>query len=272
MRGFISLPHSTSTLRELWQTRYLIASLVQRDLTIRYRQTWLGWLWAVFNPLIQLGMYYTVFGLIARLTPPDYTVPYTWVLLSGLVIWMLFSSTLNTVGETLLNNLHLIKKIYFPRISLTLASLATSLMDFLLALICLCLLLPLGGVYFPLAHLPLLLVCGLFAALVAWGTGCIIALARVRFRDFRHLTPLIVQGWFYATPVVWTPGLLPERWKWLMACNPLYGIVGAFRYLLLGGTAPSALALFSSAGISLIIAAAGYVCFVRFESAVADQQ
>lgn len=272
MKGFISHPRSHSSLAELWQSRHLVIQLIWRDFSVRYRQTWLGWLWAFLNPLLQLGMYYGVFGILVRFNPPEYQVPYAWVLMSGLVLWMLFASTVNTVGEVLLNNLALVKKIYFPRAGLTLAGLGISVMDFLLVLLWLCILLPVCGVYFSVSHLPVLLVCGAMVALLGWGLGCLIALARLRFRDFRHLIPLMIQGIFYLTPVVWTPGLLPERLHHIMALNPLYGLVGLFRFALLGGAFPPLFALACSTGLTFIIAFIGYYCFIRYESQVTDRE
>lgn len=272
MKGFISQPQSTSSLAELWHSRHLIGQLIRRDLTVRYRQTWLGWLWALLNPLLQLMMYYGVFGVIVRFNPPEYQAPYAWVLLSGLVLWMLFANTVNAVSEVLMNNLHLVKKIYFPRIGLTLAGLGISMIDFLLALLWLCLLLPIFGIRFPVQYLPLLLLCGVQVALLGWGLGCLIALARLRFRDFRHIIPLIIQGFFYLTPVVWTPGLLPSRWLVLVELNPLYGLVGLFRFALLGGPAPAVSTLIISVGLSLTTALIGYWCFVHYEAQVTDRE
>ncbi|EPF17736.1 Polysialic acid transport protein kpsM [Cedecea davisae] len=272
MKGFISHARSTSSLAELWQSRHLISQLVLRDFSVRYRQTWLGWLWALLNPLLQLGMYYGVFGIIVRFNPPEYNVPYAWVLLSGLALWMLFANTANAVGEVLLNNLELVKKIYFPRIGLTLAGMGISVIDFLLLLFWVCVLLPLCGVRFPVVHLPLLLLCGVMVALLGWGLGCLMALAQLRFRDFRHIIPLMIQGLFYLTPVVWTPGLLPKNLYHLMALNPLYGLVGLFRFALLGGQPPSAFSISISVGLTLFVAVVGYGCFIRYESQVMDRE
>ncbi|MGQ3664468.1 ABC transporter permease [Citrobacter braakii] len=272
MKGFISHPRSTSSLAELWHSRHLIGQLVLRDLTVRYRQTLLGWVWALLNPLLQLMMYYAVFGVIVRFNPPEYQVTYAWVLLSGLVLWMLFASTVNAVSEVLMNNLHLVKKIYFPRIALTLAGLGISMIDFLLALLWLCLLLPSFGIHFSVQYLPLLLLCGVQVALLGWGLGCLIALARLRFRDFRHIIPLIIQGLFYITPVVWTPGLLPSRWMKLAELNPMYGLIGLFRFALLGGPVPAVSTMIISAALSLFTALIGYWCFVHYEAQVTDRE
>jgi len=263
--GFISAPDSRETLRELWQARHLVRQMVWRDLTIRYRQTWLGWIWAVMNPALNMSLYYGVFGLLVRFEPPEYPAPYSLVLLSGLVLWMLFAATLNVTSECLLNNLHLIKKIWFPRAALTLAACGVSLVDFLLGLLCLGILLPLCGVFWSPVLLPVLLLCGLMTALCGWGVGCFMAVLRLRYRDVRHLMPILIQGMFYASPVVWTPALLPAKWQWLEVINPLATVIAVFRHVLLNGSAPTQTQLMYAVVGSLVVASAGHAFFVRYE-------
>lgn len=270
--GFISRPDSRATLFELWQARHLVVQLIVRDLTVRYRQTALGWLWALLSPALHLALYWGVFGLMVRFSPPEYTAPYPLVLISGLVLWMLFSSTVNAVSESLLNNVQLIKKIWFPRSALTLASTGISLMDFILAVLILLIVMPLTGGYWVPARLPLIVLCGLLTALTGWGMGCVLAVARLRFRDIRHLLPLLMQGLFYATPVVWTPGLISERGQALLSLNPLYALVGLFRSVLPGGPVPSWTQLAEAILGSLMMAAVGYGCFVRYEAQVMDRE
>lgn len=270
--GFVSAPGSSETLRELWQARHLIGQVMWRDMTVRYRHTWIGWLWAVINPALNMALYYGVFGLMVRFRPPEYHAPYALVLLSGLVIWMLFAATLNATSECLLNNLHLIKKIWFPRSALTLAACGVSLLDFILGLLCLGVLLPLCGIFWPLWQLPLLMLCGFLMALAGWGIGCILAILRLRYRDIRHLMPLLVQGIFYVTPVVWTPGLLPVRWQWLETLNPLAGIIALFRYALLRGPMPAPTALLIAVTASPLLAVVGYRLFVRYEPEATEKE
>ncbi|EMJ5851798.1 ABC transporter permease [Klebsiella aerogenes] len=267
--GFISTPGSRTSLSELWQFRFLAGQMVWRDLTVRYRQTSLGWLWALINPALNLAMYWGVFGVLVRFSPPEYHAPYALVLLSGLVPWMLFSATVLAVSESLLNNLHLVKKIYFPRIALTLAGTGVSLVDFCLSLLILSGICLFSGKYGVLGGFPVLLLTGALTAVAGWGVGCLLAVARVRFRDIRHLIPLLLQALFYLTPVVWTPGLLPARWHGLLF-SPLASLTGLFRHVLLGGPLPSPFSLLTSLIGVLLIAGAGYYCFVRYESQVMD--
>ncbi|ASV56830.1 hypothetical protein LJPFL01_3467 [Lelliottia jeotgali] len=270
--GFVSDPHSRTTLRDLWQARHIVTQLMWRDLTVRYRQTWLGWLWAVFSPLMNLAMYYLVFGLLVRLNPPDYSVPYALVLLSGLLVWMLFQSTVNAVADSLLNNIHLVKKIYFPRTVLTLAGTGVSLGDFAIALVLFVLLAATVGLPPSLAKMPLLLLCTALVAMSGWGLGCLLAVAKLRFRDVRHAMPLLMQSLFYATPVVWTPGLLSPRLQDLLALNPLYGLVTLFRFALLDGPLPPVLHLVWSVVGCVVIAVCGYRFFICYEAKVIDRE
>ncbi|WP_434747263.1 ABC transporter permease [Pantoea sp. Lu_F5_004] len=252
-------------MRELWQARHLVHQIVWRDLTVRYRKTWLGWLWALINPALNMTLYYCVFGIMVRFQSPEYRAPYALVLLCGLVVWMLFSAALNATSECLLNNLHLIKKIWFPRTALAVAACGISLVDFILTLLCLGLLLPLVGISWSPLQLPLLLLCGLMTALCGWGAGCVLAVLRLRYRDVRHLMPLLIQSMFYATPVVWTPGILPARWQWLASVNPLAALTTLFRHALINGAVPSPNALLAAGVSSLAVAAAGYAYFIRNE-------
>lgn len=271
-KGFVSHSASSVTLSELWQARYMVSQLMWRDLTVRYRQTWLGWLWALLNPALNMAMYYAVFGLLLRVGSPEYDAPWALVLLCGLVPWMLFAATLNSTSESLLNNLHLIKKIWFPRTVLTVAATGVSLADFLLMLVCLGGLLPLCGIHWSLTSIPLLLLCGILTALCGWGMGCILAVARLRFRDVRHLMPLLLQGLFYVTPVVWTAELIPNRWRWLLDFNPLSNLLALFRHTLLAGPMPSSFSLAASVAGSLALAILGYGCFVRYEPEATERE
>lgn len=269
--GFLSAPGSRETLRELWQARHLISQFIWRDLTVRYRQTWLGWLWAVMNPALNMTLYYGVFGVMVRIQPPEYHAPYAMVLLSGLVVWMLFASALNATSECLLNNLHLIKKIWFPRAALAVAACGISLADFALALFCLGILLPLCNLNWSLMQLPILMLCGFLTALCGWGVGCVMAVLRLRYRDVRHLMPLMVQGLFYATPVVWTPGLLPAHLQWMATLNPLAVLMALFRHVLLKGEMPAPAVLTVAAVGSILMAAIGYAVLVYGEPEATEQ-
>lgn len=269
---FISDASSRSTLKELWLARHLIQQLIIRDLSVRYRRTILGWLWALLNPMLNLALYYTVFGIMIRVKTPDYSAPYSWVLLSGLILWMLFSATLNSTSEALMNNLHLIKKIYFPRSALTIAIAGTCATDFIFALICTFILLSICGMHWSMVKFPLTLVSAVFVLIAGWGIGCILAVLRLRFRDLSHIIPLLLQGGFYLTPVVWTPAILPEKFSHMLILNPLIGFIGLFRYALFDGPFPGGIEIFISASSCLFIGLAGYLFFIHYEAEVIDRE
>lgn len=260
--GFISSSASRETPVELWHARHLIFQIVWRDLTVRYRQTWLGWIWAVANPALNMMLYYGVFGLIVRFQPPEYHTPYALVLLCGLLIWMLFAASLNATSECLTNNLHLVKKLWFPRAALAVAACGVSLVDFMLGLLCLVVLLPLCGVHWSPLQLPVLILCGLMTAVCGWGGGCVMAVLRLRYRDIRHLMPLMTQALFYVTPVVWTPGVLPERWQWLESVNPLATFIAVCRRALLHDALPDIAQVICALAGSVLLGGAGYICFI----------
>ncbi|MHA6679791.1 ABC transporter permease [Enterobacter cloacae] len=270
--GFVSERGSQAGLYDIWASRYLILQLITRDLVVRYRQTWLGWAWAVINPALYLAMYYMIFGLLVRLNTSDYNAPYAMVLLCGLILWMLFASTVNIVSESLLNNLHLIKKVYFPRIVLTLASTGICIMDFLVALFLLGIALPFFGQPWSPLQIPILLYCGGLTVLCGWGVGCIFAVARMKFRDIRHIIPLAMLGAFYATPVAWTPVLLPAKWQWLPEMNPVAGSIKLFRHVLLNGPPPSMVSMTMMFIGCIVTGVVGYCCFMFYESRVTDQE
>ncbi|OUC39425.1 ABC-2 type transporter [Enterobacter sp. J49] len=270
--GFISDKNSRASLRDILASHNLIASLIGRDLKVRYHQTWLGWAWAVINPAMHLSLYYVMFGMLVRLHTPDYDAPYSLVLLCGLVLWMLFSTTVNVVSESLLNNVHLVKKVYFPRIALTLASTSVCIMDFLIALVLLGIALPLCGFHWSPWQIPILLYCAVMTVLCGWGIGCIFAVARLRFRDVRHMIPFVILGGFYASPVTWTPVLLPAGWQWLPDLNPVAGCISLFRHVLLEGATPSLLALAVIPVGSVLVTIFGYYFFVHYESGVIDRE
>ncbi|MDK9365412.1 ABC transporter permease [Lelliottia wanjuensis] len=269
---FISHSRSHSTLAELWHSRYLIRQLMARDFSVRYHHTLLGWLWAIINPALNMTLYYIVFGLMVRLQAPEYPCDYSWVLLSGLMLWMLFSSTFNVVSESLTNNLHLVKKIYFPRVALTIAATGTCIFDFLLALIWMATLMLIFHVKFRVTYIPLALFGAANVVLSGWGVGCVFAVLRLKFRDFRHLIPFILQALFYLTPVVWTSGSVPAAFERLQVLNPVSGIFPLFRYSLLGGERPAACLVVFSSFSCILLAVVGYICFVYSEAGVMDRE
>lgn len=267
--GFISTPQSRTQLSEVFEARFAIGQIIRRDFTVRYRQTLLGWLWAICNPALSLAMYMVVFSVILKLRITDYTVPYWAVLTVGVLYWNLFSACLNAVGDSLINNAHLTKKIWFPRIIFGVAGLTIACIDFAVAALLFTIALWLVGEWPGVTAawvLPFTFICTL---LCGFGVGCLVAILKVRFRDFRHLVPLLLQAFFYASAVVYTPTLAPEFMRPFFVVNPVSNALSQARQALFGSDV-SLLSLFCLSLISVGIAVLGWQVFTRFERRVMD--
>lgn len=267
--GFISTPQSRTRLREVFDVRYAIAQIIRRDFTVRYRQTLLGWLWAVFNPALSLAMYMAVFSLIMGIRNTEYSAPYWAVLTAGILYWNVFAASLNAVGDSLVNNAHLMKKIWFPRIIFGVAGLAVACVDFGVGAILFAMALWLTGHLPGLSALwviPLTLIC---TVLTGFGAGCLIAILKIRFRDFRHLVPLLLQALFYASAVVYTPALAPGALGYFFVANPVSNALMQARHALFHGAVslPSLFCLLLASGC---IAAIGWTVFTYYERRVMD--
>ncbi|WP_235921078.1 ABC transporter permease [Yersinia artesiana] len=171
MNGFVSTPKSITRTSEVFESRYLIFQLIRRDFFVRYKQTRLGILWAIINPLVNLMLFLFVFDLLVKVPTPEYNAPFSAVLVVGVLFWNLFSNSMNATSDSLVNNVGLIKKVYFPRISLSISSVFVSLIDFIIALLFFipCLLYIGVDINFKLFYA--LLPCVFFILLLGWGMG-----------------------------------------------------------------------------------------------------
>lgn len=252
---------------ELWSYRELLYFLIRRDITVRYAHTALGALWALLQPTAAAAAFTVVFGRIAHL--PSDGIPYPIFAFAGLVPWMYVSGAVMAAGASLLNNAHLITKVYFPRIIIPLATVGSGLLDLGVALLLLGGTLAVTG-YRPapvtVALVPLLV--ALFAT-IATGAGCWVSALSVRYRDVKHILPLLMMLWLYASPIAYPMSRVPPAWRWLYACNPLAGAIEAFRNTLVGHTIDwSALAISTVAAIGLC--ASGIAYFRGTERTFAD--
>jgi lipopolysaccharide transport system permease protein len=216
--------------RDLWRYRELLGFLAWRDVKVRYKQAVLGIAWAVVQPAVQTVLLTFVFGKLAKM--PDGGVPYPLLVLTGLLPWQLFSSAFSGAGNSLVGNSHLISKVYFPRLAIPLSALAVALVDFTVLLA-----LALPAIFFwgvlPTWRLLLLPAFIVATLLIALGAGLWITALTVKYRDFRFITPFLLQIGLFATPVGYRTDLLPN-WRALLALNPLTGVVNGFRWCLLG--------------------------------------
>jgi len=226
--------------RDLWRFRELLGFLAWRDVKVRYKQAVLGAAWALIQPAITLVIFTFVFGRLANM--PSGGVPYPLLVLAGLLPWQLFSGAATGASNSIVGNSHLISKVYFPRLVAPLSSLAVALVDFAFVLALFFATALWFGASNPAArifatptwHLLALPVFVAFALLLALGAGLWLASLMVKFRDFRFIVPFILQVGAFISPVGFRTDYYPN-WRALLALNPLTGIIGGFRWCLLGG-------------------------------------
>ncbi len=217
--------------RDLWRYRELLGFLAWRDIKVRYKQAVLGAAWALIQPAINTLLLTFVFGKLARM--PDGGLPYQLLVLSGLLPWQLFSGAFSGAGNSLVNNAHLISKVYFPRLIVPLSAVVVAVVDMVVLLVIAIPYCAAKGAP-PSWHLLLLPVFVLGTMLVALGAGLWITALTVKYRDFRFITPFLLQIGLFVTPVGYRTDFLPNWRDWL-ALNPLTSMVEGFRWCLLGG-------------------------------------
>lgn len=234
--------------RDLWRYRELLGFLAWRDVKVRYKQAALGVAWAVIQPLVQTLLLTFVFSKLANM--PDGGVPYFLIVLCGNLPWQLFTGAFNGAGNSLVGNSHLISKVYFPRLVVPISSLAVALVDFAVVFVIAVPLVAAFGILpgWQLLVLPFFLVLTL---LIALGAGLWITALTVQYRDFRFITPFILQIGMFVTPVGYRTDVLPN-WSTLLNLNPLTGVINGVRWCLLGGRTEFS---FTSVGMSVAAAA-----------------
>lgn len=253
--------------RDLWRYRELLGFLAWRDIKVRYKQAALGVAWAVVQPAVQTVLLTFVFSKLAGM--PDGGVPYPMLVLAGLLPWQLFSTAFSNAGNSLVSNAHLVSKIYFPRLIVPLSALAVALVDMAILLL---ITLPAAFVMgvppsWRLLLLPLFMVVAL---LIALGAGLWITALTVKYRDFRFITPFLLQIGLFVTPVGYRTDFLPN-WRDLLAFNPLTGVVDGFRWCLLNGVTDFYLPGFVvSLAVAAALVASGLWYFRRMERQFAD--
>lgn len=253
--------------RDLWSYRELLGFLAWRDIKVRYKQAALGVAWAVVQPAVQTILLTFVFGKLAKMPGGD--IPYPLLVLAGLLPWQLFSGAFSGAGSSLVSNSHLISKIYFPRLIVPLSAVAVAMIDMLILLVIAVPYALIEGVNptWRLLFLPLFI---LGTMLVALGAGLWITALTVKYRDFRFITPFILQVGMFVTPVGYRTDFLPNWRDWL-ALNPLTSMVEGFRWCLLGGrTEFYQQGLFLSLGVTTVLIATGLWYFRKTERQFAD--
>ena len=218
---------------DLWRYRELFRVLAWRDLSVRYKQTIFGLLWAFIRPFLSMVVFTVIFGRIAKL-PTEGSAPYALMVFAGILPWTFFSTGLNEASNSLINNTALISKVYFPRLIVPIASVVVAFADFLISFgILLCLM-----VWFwflpdwRMIFLPIFTLLAFFASV---GPALWITALNVKYRDFRHIIPFLVQFGLYVSPVGFSSSVVPAQWRLLYSLNPMVGVIDGFRWCILRG-------------------------------------
>ncbi len=254
-------------LGELWEYGDLLLLLIWRDLKVRYKQTIIGAVWAILQPLLMMGVLSVVIGWFSGIKTGD--IPYPIFTYSALVPWNFFTNVLVQSNYTILNNSGLVTRVYFPRLILPMATAGIGLVDLAIALIILFLLIGLYGITltWTVLLLPLFI---LMALLTALGFGLWLAALNVEFRDFGQIVPFMMQVWFFATPIAYPITLVPEALRGVYSLNPMVGVVEGMRWALLGKGAPSIDQMLISALIVILVLVGGVIFFRYKEVRFAD--
>lgn len=218
--------------KDLWHYRELLYFLAWRDILVRYKQTVIGIAWALIRPFLTMIVFTVVFGNFAKL--PSQGVPYPILVFAALLPWQFFANSLAECSLSLINNSNLISKVYFPRLIVPVSAVIVSFVDFLISGM---ILLALIAWYnfvpdWRILALPLFIVIAFAAAM---GGGLWLAALNVKYRDFRHIVPFIVQFGLYISPVGFSSSVVPEKWRLLYSLNPMVGVIDGFRWAILGG-------------------------------------
>ena len=260
-RGWINL-----NWREMWVSRELLHFLVLRELTVRYRQTILGVVWAVLQPVLSMVIFSLIFGRLAKV--PSDGLPYSLFVYSGLLPWMFVANSVTGASQSLVNQQALLTKIYLPRVFVPAAPIGAALVDLAISMGVLGVLMLYHG-FVPgwgVLALPFLV---LLTGALALGVGLALAATTVTYRDFRYVVPFMVQLWMFLSPVVYPVSLVPEQWRGLLSLNPMVGLIEAYRSALLGRPWNWTALSVSVVSISLLLAY-GLFYFRKTERRFAD--
>jgi lipopolysaccharide transport system permease protein len=260
--GWVSL-----RLRELWEYRELLYFLIWRDVKVRYKQTALGAAWAIIQPFLTMVVFSLFFGKLGKMASDG--IPYPIFSFAALVPWTFFANGLTQASTSLVGSSNLIKKVYFPRLAVPIATVLSGIVDFglsflvLLAMMLYYRIVPTKNIVW----LPVFLLLTLIASL---GVSLWLSALNVEFRDVRYVVPFIAQFWLFATPIAYSSRLLPEPWHTLYGLNPMVGVVEGFRWALLGTNSRPGPMIAVSSLMALLILVGGAYYFRRMEKTFAD--
>ena len=258
---------SFADIKEIWKYKELLYFFSWRDLKVRYKQTAIGVIWAIFQPFITMVVFTVFFGKLAKM--PSDGIPYPIFVYTGLLLWQFFSSALSETSNCLISNQSIITKVYFPRLILPISAVLTKLVDFAIASIILIILMAYYN-YLPnltgLLILPLLLFITFTASV---GGGLFLASVNVKYRDVRYALPFFIQMMLFVTPVIY-PTSIAGKYSWILALNPMTGVIKAARAAILGNAPINWTLLLISGVTCLIMLIIGVVYFKKTERYFAD--
>lgn len=221
-------------IKEIWLYKELFYFFTWRDVKVKYKQTILGFLWAILQPLIMMAIFTFFFGNTLKINTGS--MPYPVFVFSGLLLWNIFSNGLSSAGNSMVNNANIIKKIYFPRLIIPISSILVALFDFLMSLIIYIGILIYYKVQVSFSHLIIFFPISILLALIScFGPGCLLAALNVKYRDIRYVIPFIIQVLLFLTPVIYPVNTVNNIYiKFAMAINPMTAPIDLFRYAIIG--------------------------------------
>ncbi len=254
--------------REAWAYRELLYFFVWRDVKVRYKQTALGVIWSVFQPVMIMLLFSLIFGHLAKLSTGG--VPYPIFFYAAYMPWQVFALGLTQASTSLVGNQQLLTKVYFPRLLIPVGAVLAGMVDFLIGFV---VLIAFYVFYYGVhPRVSLLALPGLIvlSALTAIAVGVWLSALNVRYRDVQYTLPFLTQFWFFATPIAYSATLIPAEWRPLYALNPMVGVVNGYRWAFFGAPADAPVTLAISATVAAVLFVAGLAYFRRSERTFAD--
>lgn len=254
-------------LKELWQYREMIISLVRRDLKSRYKGSVLGFLWMFLNPLLQLGVYTIVFSTIMRMDIEKFYL----FLFVALVPWLFFSTCLSSGTMVIFSQQDMVKKIYFPREVLPIAFTLSQFVNMLLSFIVIFVVVFCSGVKITLPALLCLPLVMIIEFILALGITFLASALNVYFRDLEHILSIVAMAWMYLTPIIYPVEMVPEQFVTLYYLNPMTSITVAYRDIMYYGKAPQMSTLLNAAVLGVLVLVIGKVAFSKLQRKFAEE-
>jgi lipopolysaccharide transport system permease protein len=253
---------------DLWRYRELFYILAWRDIAVRYKQTVVGVLWALLQPVLTMAIFVVIFGRLARL-PTEGGAPYPLMVFAAMLPWQFFAASLSGSSQSLIGSANLISKVYFPRMIIPAGAVVTAFVDFLVSFAILLTMMfwYRFGPSWRIATLPAFILLAFMAAL---GPGLLLTALTVKYRDFRIVIPFIVQLGLYISPVGFSSAIIPDQWRLLYFLNPMVGVIDGFRWAILGNSTIYVSGFILSIAVTALLVLVGVFYFRRTERTFAD--